>query len=313
MSTALAPASSVVPVTFSQDQVDLIKRQICVGATNDELALFLHTCKRTGLDPLTRQVYAIKRWNSAQNREVMSIQTSIDGFRLIAQRSGEYRGQAGPFWCGDDGQWLDVWLHDKPPFAAKVGVWRKDFSEPVWGVARFDGYAQTKKDGKLTGMWAKLPDTMIAKCAEALALRKAFPHELSGVYTSDEMDQAEQANGVHAPAPENVNTETGEVLEPESDITDVTGILYVTKVKAEKTRNGKLRYVVTFSDGESFSTLNAKLSIYCQDYADQKRAVYRRTEQNGQYTNLAEVTPVDQPAPASVEHVEPPDESEIPF
>jgi phage recombination protein Bet len=168
---------------FTTDQLDLIKRTICKGSSDDELKLFLYQAKRTGLDPLTRQIYAVKRGSS------MTIQTSIDGFRLIAERSGKYAGQCGPQWCGDDGVWQDVWVRNEPPSAARVGILRHDFSEPCWGVARFEAYAQ-KYNGQLSQMWKQMGDVMIAKCAEALGLRKAFPQELSGVYTSDEMDQA---------------------------------------------------------------------------------------------------------------------------
>jgi hypothetical protein len=72
-------------------------------------------------------------------------------------------------------------------------VLRSDFAEPCWGVARFDAYAQTNKEGKLSMMWAKMGDVMIAKCAESLGLRKAFPQELAGLYTSDEMGQTAPA------------------------------------------------------------------------------------------------------------------------
>lgn len=200
---AIAKVSGTAVQQYTPDQVELIKRTICKGGTDDELQLFMYQCARTGLDALARQIYAVKRWDSSQSREVMGVQVSIDGFRLIAERSGHYAGQLGPFWCGEDGNWQDVWLSSKPPAAARIGVLRDDFKEPCWGVARFDAYAAKKKDGSCTLMWATKGDIMIAKCAEALALRKAFPQELSGLYTGDEMEQADapnaQAKAMHTP------------------------------------------------------------------------------------------------------------------
>lgn len=183
--------SNEVATQFSNEDIALIKETVCKGATDTEFKLFLNQARTTGLNPLARQVFAVKRWDQSSGREVMSIQVSIDGFRLIAERTGKYAGQTAPQWCGDDGAWKDVWLSDDPPAAARVGVFRHDFTEPCYGVARFNGYAQRKKDQSLTMMWSKMGDVMIAKCAESLALRKAFPQELSGLYTSDEMAQTQ--------------------------------------------------------------------------------------------------------------------------
>lgn len=167
---------------FNNEQIDLIKSQIAPKATDDELKLFLYQCQRTGLNPLTRQIYAIHRYNSQQGREVMTIQTSIDGYRLIAERSKEYAGQSEPEFIMEDGKIT----------GAKVTVYRfrGDNRYPAAvGVAYWNEYVPVDKNGNIIGLWKKMPRVMLSKVAEAIALRKAFPQDLSGLLVEEEMHQ----------------------------------------------------------------------------------------------------------------------------
>jgi len=183
------------------DQTDWTEEQALVlrqsGIDNDvtkaELAGFLHLCQRTGLDPFSRQIYLIGRWDKRQQRKVFTPQTGIDGYRVVANRaiaqSGGTIGYEDTLWCGKDGRWRDVWLSDEPPAAAKVTVLRDGQRFPA--VAGYREYVQTGREGNPVGMWAKMPAGQLAKCASALALRMAFPHDLAGVYTAEEMAQAD--------------------------------------------------------------------------------------------------------------------------
>jgi phage recombination protein Bet len=180
---------------FSPSQIDLLKSSLYPNVPDDQMKLFVATCDRTGLDPFARQIYMVERkFKDQRTQEWKSkyeIQASIDGLRVVAERTGHYQGQDGPYWCGKDGQWKDVWLDAAPPMAAKIGVLKGGFSQALWSVAKWDSYAQISRDGKMSPMWKKMPDLMLAKCAEALALRRAFPNQLSGIYTGEEMAQAD--------------------------------------------------------------------------------------------------------------------------
>jgi phage recombination protein Bet len=188
-------------LTVSPDQTNWTDEQALVlkqaGVDNDvthaELTGFLHLTQRTGLDPFSRQIYLIGRWDTRAGRKVFSPQTGIDGYRIVAQRTAERTGTPLSYddtvWCGEDGTWRDVWLSKEAPRAAKVTVYRG--TSKFSAVATYDEYVQTKKGGEPTGMWVRMPAVMLAKCAESLALRKAFPHDLAGVYTTEEMMQAD--------------------------------------------------------------------------------------------------------------------------
>jgi phage recombination protein Bet len=154
------------------------------GATPDELSLFANVCKRTGLSPEMKQIYPVPRWDSKLGKNVFSFQTSIDGFRLIAERTGRYA----------PGKQADYAYNDKNEVISATAYVKKCTQDGTWHevavTAFYEEYVQLTKDGKPTQFWDRMPHVMLAKCAESLALRKAFPAELSGLYTQEEMAQS---------------------------------------------------------------------------------------------------------------------------
>ena len=186
MSSDLTVQENKSLMTFDDGQIGLIKRTVAEGATDDELAMFLHQCKRTGLDPLARQIY-FQKYNTKNGARV-SIITGIDGYRLVASRTGDYAGNDSPEFEGK----LEQTRYNKSfnaPYKATVTVWkfvrghRVGFSSSAYWLEYYPG-------DKKGAMWEKMPHVMLAKCAESAALRKAFPADLSGVYTSVEMQQS---------------------------------------------------------------------------------------------------------------------------
>lgn len=207
------------------------KRRQEVSAPRATAEAFLAHCRRTQLDPIARQIYAIHRDGK------WGIQVSIDGARLIAERSQKYEGQTPVQWTGDGQTWVDVWLDQKPPAAARVGVYKTGFREPMIAVANFSAYAAGGP------MWSKMPALMLGKCAEMLALRKAFPQDLSGLYSSEEMDQAgqpqqaaqEQVEPPHE-RPQAEPSEDGIVDAEVVDESEDTTALWIEAVNAAESR-----------------------------------------------------------------------------
>jgi phage recombination protein Bet len=159
-------------ISLTDGKVDLIKRMYCKNCTNDEIEIFIHACKKTGLDPISKQIYAIKRGG------VLTIQTGIDGLRLIAERTANYSpGRESTFVYDEKNNLISATSYIKKRTADNT--WHE-----VAACAYFDEFNAKQ------GLWQKMPRVMLAKCAEAHALRKAFPAEMSGLYSSEEMEQA---------------------------------------------------------------------------------------------------------------------------
>jgi len=182
---------------LTPERVTVIRNVICLDATDDELEFFLATCQRLQLDPLARQIWFVKRRQKTEDAhgneiwiDVGKPETSIDGFRTVAERSGQYKGQAPIEWCNSAGHWTEVWLSDTPPSAARASIYRDGFLHPMTAVAHWNEYCpviKTKSGSFIPQMWRKMAANQLSKCAEALAFRRAFPRDLSGVYTDDEM------------------------------------------------------------------------------------------------------------------------------
>lgn len=201
---------------WDEHQVAILRQLGVEDATQGDLDLFFHVCRMTGLDPFRRQIYMIGRntkvteWvddDRATNgrRKVekwvtkYTIQTGIDGFRRngreAAKRYGDTLTFDGPYWCGEDGEWREVWPAKQPPVAAKYTVFRN--GEPFSAVVHYDEFVQTnpvyegsgdrrKKVGdEPNSMWAKMPRNQTAKCAEAMSYRRAYPDDFGGLILED--------------------------------------------------------------------------------------------------------------------------------
>lgn len=190
---AIAPQDAFGKLTRSQ--VDLIKRTVAKGASDDELRMFIQVCKGANLNPFLRQVHLVPRWDSKLGQEVRTIQVGIDGFRAVAESSGQYAGNEDPVYDGEKD--IEFGFKEKKkvsvPLKATVTVYKLMNGErmPFTATARWEEYYPGDKMGF---QWHIRPYLMLGKCAEALALRKAFPKLLSGMYAQEEMDRTAQVD-----------------------------------------------------------------------------------------------------------------------
>lgn len=153
-------------------------------ASSEEVGHFHNICLRTGLSPEMKQIYPVPRYSSQLKRQVWTFQVSIDGFRLIAERTGRYA----------PGRQSDYTYNDKNELISATSYVKKRTDDGTWHevahTAFYKEYVQLTKEGKPTQFWMNMEHVMLSKCAESCALRKAFPADLSGLYTTEEMSQA---------------------------------------------------------------------------------------------------------------------------
>ncbi len=158
---------------WTKSQFEVVHNTYFKGMTMDDIKIFGHVCKHTGLDPFLKQIYPVMRQNK------LTIQTAIDGYRAIAERTKRYAPGKEP-----------SFIYNKEGFVYSSTAYVKKMTEDgTWHEVAATAYFSEYNPG-VGPFWKKMPHAMIAKCAEALALRKAFPEQLSGIYTKEEMDQA---------------------------------------------------------------------------------------------------------------------------
>lgn len=177
--------TNVVPIaprgidTADQSQLELLRRMLVPdNVTDDEFQLFVAVANHSGLDPMRRQIYCQKR------KGKLVALTGIDGYRAIAARTGTYAGSDDAIFSGAPVRTKQ--LHPTAPGQATVTVYKivGGIRCPFTATARWDEYVPPP-DNNQDQMWRKMPHNQLAKCAEALALRKAFPEETSGIYVED--------------------------------------------------------------------------------------------------------------------------------
>lgn len=269
------PKGELVAPAVTADQTALIKSTIAKDATDAELQLFFYDCARQGVHPLDRLIHFTKR------KGKYTPVTSIDLMRSRAADTGEYAGS-------DDAAFVGVQKTDT--WAATVTVWRLVQGQrcSFTATARWSEY---KPDEAF--MWHRMPHTMLAKCAEALALRKGFPRQLAGVYSEEEMAQADRLEDRPVIAAAVVPDPIDEPPAPE-------GCVRVMLIEDKPTKNPHVtKYTITLSTGEQVSTINEWLASIAKDALEKRTIMRAETKGTNFGTDLVSLKPADEPKPAA--------------
>jgi len=174
------------------EMLQALRSTIALGLTDAEFQLFGEIVRATGLNPVTKEIWAIKAGGRLQ------IMTGINGFLRIANSHPQF-----------DGMEVEHQFEGTTLLACTVKVYRKDRRFPATATAYMAEYS------KPTPIWKQMPSVMLAKCAKSLAIREAFIQELGGLYTAEEMPSQYQQSAVITPNEDEelvISKKTGEVL-----------------------------------------------------------------------------------------------------
>lgn len=189
------PASANMPEPARQRGISpeawhVMQTVLFKGASAEMICTLVDYCKARKLDPLKRPFHIVKVWDTDAGKLVESIWPGIGELRTTAMRTGNYAGKSDIEFGDDTTRTLGGLEITFPEWAQcrvfrLVGGQRVEFagSKVYW----LETYASTK-GGKPNSMWQKRPRGQLAKCAEAEALRSAFPEELGHEVTAEEME-----------------------------------------------------------------------------------------------------------------------------
>lgn len=250
--------NGMTKVPYTREQVELIKRTVAKKATDDELKLFMLIAYKAGLDPFTRQVHFVKRKTKINGVyvEVGTTQTGIDGYLAIAERSKKLAGIEDAVYDTESA---------KRPNKATVTVYRMvdNVRVPFTASARWVEYVPASP---MDFMWNKMPYLMLGKVALALALRKAFPNDLSGLYVNEEMektgDVVVDAEDVTVPKKSETQPQlTTPVIDPLQPLWDLAGKFGAKKGQEKEFVAEKLGIEIEWSKVDAKVMANYKTQL----------------------------------------------------
>ena len=293
----LAPIAEVRAKLEDRQYLQLIKDALTPQASDVEFRVCMATAHHLGLDPLARQIFFIPVFDSKLRREQFVPVVAVAGLLAIAQRTGEYLGRTKPQWCGQDGEWRDLWLADGPPAAAQVGVYRDGFIEATTGVVMFREYCRRTKDGRPMAQWGTQPAHMLFKCALSQALRHSFPQEMAGDYGIQEISMPGE------PGRFRTRDDTPQLTDGQAEADDNQGILALIKeVRNAPTLKALDKATQALKDCTLGDSLREAAKNAWVEASERLAKAEKKPKKNGK----AKAEPEPEPAPAGEHDYGPP-------
>jgi len=233
-------SKELTTTNINTEMLQALRNTVAPGLTEPEFLLFAEMCRATGLNPATKEIWAIKAGGRLQ------LMTGINGFLKIANSHPSFDGmEVSHEWDG------------KNLVSCTVKVHRKDRKFPAIATAYMSEYC------KPSPIWKQMPSVMLAKCAKSLAIREAFIQELGGLYTAEEMPSSFAAPIPQAPEGMEavVSTKTGEVIGFKGENVVIEGIEPIKVPEKAATRRIPTYYDISRMD----EAKKAKAAAYLRD------------------------------------------------